>query len=73
MLAGKYSAGDAQRRLTAAGVEFISPPQHMEPGRCASCYFYDPDGNILELHELFARTPIRAAFGIDQDASQVDI
>lgn len=49
----------------SAGVDFISPPQRIEPGKCASCYFYDPDGNILELQELFAGTPIRAAFGID--------
>lgn len=52
-------------RLKAAGVDFISPPQRIEPGKCASCYFYDPDGNILELQELFAGTPVRAAFGID--------
>jgi catechol 2,3-dioxygenase-like lactoylglutathione lyase family enzyme len=52
------------QRLKAAGVDFISPPQYIEPGRCTSCYFYDPDGNILELQELHAGTPVRAAFGI---------
>jgi catechol 2,3-dioxygenase-like lactoylglutathione lyase family enzyme len=56
-------------RLKAAGVEFISPPQYIEPGRCASCYFYDPDGNILELQELFPGTPIRPAFGLGEAAA----
>lgn len=50
-------------RLKAAGVEFISPPQHIPPGKCTSCYFYDPDGNIVELQEIFPGTPIRPAFG----------
>ena len=39
-------------RLKAAGVDFISPPQKLEAG-CASCYLYDPDGNIVELQEIF--------------------
>lgn len=51
-------------RLKAAGVEFISPPQHIAPGRCTSCYFYDPDGNLLELQEIHAGSPIRPAFGL---------
>jgi glyoxylase I family protein len=52
-------------RLRAAGVDFISPPQYIEPGKCTSCYMYDPDGNIVELQELFEGTPVRRAFGID--------
>jgi catechol 2,3-dioxygenase-like lactoylglutathione lyase family enzyme len=54
-------------RLKAAGVEFISPPQYIEAGRCKSCYFYDPDGNILELQEIFPGSPIRPAFGLSGD------
>lgn len=51
-------------RLTAAGVEFISPPQLIAPGKCTSCYCYDADGNIVELQELHAGSPVRPAFGI---------
>src|SRR4051794_16500646 len=51
-------------RLKAAGVDFISPPQHVPEGKCTSCYFYDPDGNIVEFQELFAGSPVRPAFGI---------
>jgi glyoxylase I family protein len=51
-------------RLKTAGVDFISPPQYIEPGGCTSCYFYDPDGNIVELQELHEGTPVRPAFGI---------
>jgi catechol 2,3-dioxygenase-like lactoylglutathione lyase family enzyme len=54
------------QRLKAAGVAFISPPQYIEPGKCTSCYCYDPDGNIVELQELFEGTPVRPAFGIAQ-------
>jgi catechol 2,3-dioxygenase-like lactoylglutathione lyase family enzyme len=49
-------------RLRAAGVEFISAPQHIPPGKCTSCYCYDPDGNIVELQERFAGSPMRPAF-----------
>ena len=51
-------------RLKAAGVDFISPPQYIEPGKCTSCYFYDPDGNIVEMQELHPGTPVRPAFGL---------
>jgi len=51
-------------RLKAAGVEFISPPQHIAPGGVTSCYFYDPDGNILELQEIHPGSPVKPAFGI---------
>lgn len=51
-------------RLKAAGVDFISPPQHVPEGKCTSVYFYDPDGNIVEMQELFEGTPVRPAFGI---------
>jgi catechol 2,3-dioxygenase-like lactoylglutathione lyase family enzyme len=54
------------QRLKAAGVDFISPPQHLAPGKCTSCYLYDPDGNIVELQERFAGSPMRPAFGIPQ-------
>jgi catechol 2,3-dioxygenase-like lactoylglutathione lyase family enzyme len=51
-------------RLKAAGVDFISPPQHLAPGGVTSCYFYDPDGNIVELQEIHPGSPVRAAFGV---------
>jgi catechol 2,3-dioxygenase-like lactoylglutathione lyase family enzyme len=51
-------------RLKAGGVDFISPPQHLQMGGVTSCYFYDPDGNILELQEIHAGSPVRPAFGI---------
>jgi catechol 2,3-dioxygenase-like lactoylglutathione lyase family enzyme len=51
-------------RLKAAGVEFISPPQFLDGGLCTSCYFYDPDGNIMELQEIHRGSPIRPAFGV---------
>src|SRR3546814_2899055 len=46
-------------RLKAAGVDFISPPQHLALGGVTSCYFYDPDGNIVELQEIHAGSPVR--------------
>ncbi len=55
-------------RLKAAGVEFISPPQYIEPGKCTSCYCDDPDGNIVEMQEIFPGTPMRPAFGFPQEA-----
>jgi glyoxylase I family protein len=58
-------------RLQAAGVEFISPPQYIEPGKCTSCYFYDPDGNIVELQEIFPGTPMRPAFGLAEQPGSV--
>jgi catechol 2,3-dioxygenase-like lactoylglutathione lyase family enzyme len=53
-------------RLKAAGVDFISPPQHLAAGKCTSCYFYDPDGNIVELQERFTGSPMRPAFGLPE-------
>lgn len=55
-------------RLKAAGVEFISPPQHIPAGKCTSCYCYDPDGNIVEMQEIFPGTPLRPAFGLAADS-----
>lgn len=51
-------------RLRAAGVDFISPPQHLAMGGVTSCYCYDPDGNIVELQEIHEGSPVRPAFGI---------
>jgi glyoxylase I family protein len=53
-------------RLKAAGVDFISPPQHLAAGKCTSCYLYDPDGNIVELQERFKDSPMRPAFGLEE-------
>lgn len=50
-------------RLKAAGVDFISPPQKLGAG-CASCYLYDPDGNIVELQEIFPGSQVPPAYGI---------
>ena len=57
-------------RLKAAGVEFISPPQHIPPGKCTSCYFYDPDGNIVEMQEIFPGSPIHPAFGFPSEQAE---
>jgi catechol 2,3-dioxygenase-like lactoylglutathione lyase family enzyme len=53
------------QRLLAAGVDFISPPQHLAMGGVTSCYCYDPDGNIVELQEIHQGSPVRPAFGIN--------
>jgi catechol 2,3-dioxygenase-like lactoylglutathione lyase family enzyme len=37
-------------RLSAAGMHFNCPPQHL-PGLCKATYGRDPDGNIVELME----------------------
>jgi len=37
-------------RLSAAGMPFNSPPQHV-PGLCRAVYGRDPDGNLIELIE----------------------
>jgi catechol 2,3-dioxygenase-like lactoylglutathione lyase family enzyme len=42
--------GAEYARLTAAGMRFHCPPQHM-PGLCTATYGRDPDGNIVELME----------------------
>ena len=40
-------------RLKAAGVEFISPPVRFSgEGEWHVLFFYDPDGNLLELNEI---------------------
>lgn len=54
-------------RLKAAGVDFISPPQHLAMGGVTSCYFYDPDGNIVEFQEIHPGSPVRPAFGIAEE------
>jgi catechol 2,3-dioxygenase-like lactoylglutathione lyase family enzyme len=40
-------------RLSSAGVEFISEPQVMGHHRVKAVYARDPDGNIVELQEIF--------------------
>lgn len=40
-------------RLRAAGVEFISEPQTMGNHGVKAVYPRDPDGNIVELQEIF--------------------
>jgi len=39
-------------RMKAAGMVFTGPPVELGVG-CATTYGRDPDGNIIELHEIF--------------------
>lgn len=52
------------QRLSAAGVQFVSPPNPLPnaPGPAASvCYFYGPDGVTLELVGSRSRSDTRTA------------
>lgn len=53
-LAGEYA------RLKAAGVPFFSEPQHVPAAGVTTVYARDPDGNIVELQEVHAGSPIPA-------------
>ena len=44
-------------RLSAAGVGFVSAPVDLFPG-VRSCYCRDPDGNVIEFHQLAAGHPM---------------
>lgn len=46
------------QRLKAAGVEFLSPPQSLEGVNMRSVYMRDPDGNIVELQEIYPGSPV---------------
>lgn len=43
---------EAYRELLAKGVEFITPP--VVNGAETRCFFYDPDGHLLEISEYRA-------------------
>jgi len=43
---------DLYEELSARGVEFVSPPLHIE-NRGLGCYLRDPDGNIISFTELY--------------------
>lgn len=45
-------------RLKSAGVAFISPPQKLEGAKACSVYARDPDGNIVELQEIYDGSPL---------------
>ncbi len=45
-------------RLKSAGVEFLSEPQSLEGVGLRSVYMRDPDGNIVELQEVFPGSPV---------------
>jgi catechol 2,3-dioxygenase-like lactoylglutathione lyase family enzyme len=45
-------------RLKAAGIEFVSEPQHLPKAKATSVYAYDPDGNIVEMQEIHEGSPI---------------
>ena len=49
------SLDEEYRRLKRLGVTFLSKPQNFELGgnRSKAVYFRDPDGNILELMEIY--------------------
>lgn len=42
----------AYEKLAAAGVHFVSAPQHL--GSVITCYIRDPDGNLIELRQGIA-------------------
>lgn len=39
------------QRMKAAGVEFMSEPQHMKDWGMRCTYFRDPEGNLFELND----------------------
>ena len=43
----------ARRELEARGVEFVS--DLIDSGTCHQALFKDPDGNVLNLHHIYAR------------------
>lgn len=45
-------------RLVAAGVEFLSEPQHLGAADVWAVYARDPEGNIVELQEIMAASPM---------------
>lgn len=45
-------------RLKSAGVEFLSEPQSLEGVNLRSVYLRDPDGNIVEMQEVFPGSPV---------------
>ena len=50
-------------RLKAEGVEFVSPPVHFTgEGEWHVLFFYDPDGNLLELNEVGTGSQIEHDF-----------
>lgn len=52
---GVESVPATYARLQAAGVEFVSPPVRFSgEGEWHVLFFYDPDGNLLELNETGA-------------------
>jgi glyoxylase I family protein len=46
------------RRLKGLGVEFLSEPQSLDGVGLRSVYMRDPDGNIVEMQEVFAGSPV---------------
>ena len=50
-------------RLSAAGVTFNCPPPAFEGGPIRATYGRDPDGNVLELQEIF---DVQHAFALEQ-------
>lgn len=54
--------GAEYARLREAGVQFLSEPQQLRDFGAASVYARDPDGNIVELQELFAGSLLEPAY-----------
>jgi catechol 2,3-dioxygenase-like lactoylglutathione lyase family enzyme len=53
-------------RLREAGMEFHCPPQDLGPG-VRTTYGRDPDGNVVELHQVSARHPVALEAGAGSD------
>lgn len=51
------------QRLIKAGIDTHSPPQWVADG-VKTLYVRDPDGNVLELQEIFPNTPSESVIGM---------
>ena len=49
-------------RLKAQDVPFLSPPQSIGNHGVRSVYLRDPDGNIVELQEIYEGSPVDRSY-----------
>lgn len=60
---GVENVPETYDRLKAEGVEFVSPPvRFTNEGEWHVLFFYDPDGNLLELNEIDTGSQIKHDF-----------
>ncbi len=60
---GVENVPETYDRLKAEGVEFVSPPVHFTgEGEWHVLFFYDPDGNLLELNQVGTGSQIEHDF-----------